>query len=339
MYSGFNSVGDSHMIKEPIDAVVMWVNGDDPAHRIKRRKFQDVIEDNHDDCGILEGRFIDVGEVRYCIYSIRKFAPWIRKIFLVTDDQCPGWLTEQKQAELQVTVVDHKVIFRDHLFFLPTFNTMSILSLLWKIPGIANNYITFNDDNFIISNVYPGDFFTGDKTVLRGGWKLQNPAFRKKLKRYLKLAIKNKGLKNTDWKIFDPHIFGAKLAGMDVKYFETIHAPHTWRKDVQESYYKLHPEVLDKNVRYRFRNKMQFGPSALCAHLLIKTGAAIENPGKDSVMIIPRKGGLKDNRQKFDNLSKSNTKFLCFQDLYFLQRENPVEYREAIEYLERTIMG
>ncbi len=323
---------------DPIDAVVMWVDGDDPAHQQKRIKFQEAAEENRTDCGTLEGRFTDVGEVKYCIYSIRKFAPWIRNIYLVTDDQRPGWLDERVKMELGVIVVDHTVIFRDHPAALPTFNTMSILSVLWKIPGIANRYINFNDDIFVIRPVHPDDFFRGEKTVLRGSWKLQDPPLARKLKRFIKLGLRNRGFANVDWKIHDPHIKGAQLAGVTGRYFETVHAPHTWRRDVQEDYYALHPEILDGNVRYRFRSKVQYGPSALCAHLLIRSGCAEETGGDDSVMIIPRKGGLKDNRWKFDQLGDGRIKFLCFQDLYYLKRENAAEFGEATAFLENTIM-
>ena len=57
-------------------------------------------------------------------------------------------------------------------------------------------------------------------------------------------------------------------------------------------------------------------------------------------MIIPRYGGLKDQRPKFDALKRGNhgKKFLCFQDLAFLKQENPEEFQEVIDWLEDTIM-
>jgi hypothetical protein len=323
----------------PIDAVVMWVDGNDPAHQKKRQKYLAEIESGYTDCATLEGRYIETGEIKYCIYSIRKFAPWIRHIYLVTDEQCPDWLTNDIKQELKVYVVDHKEIFRDHPDCLPTFNTMSILSVLWKIKGLSNKYISFNDDNFLIQNVIPEDFFKDDKTVLRGQWKIQKIPFIKKVKWLIKQILKKKNLKNIEWGISNPHIIGARVVGYDKMYFETTHAPHTWRIDVQRDYYEKFPDLLHENIKYRFRNRKQFGPSVIFTHLILKSGKAVELYGYDSLMIIPRKGGLKENKMKFHDLRSGNYKFLCFQDLYYLKRENYAEFKEVENYLNETILS
>src|SRR4030043_253137 len=176
----------SMSIAEPVDAVVTWVNGNEPVHRAKRLLYSQNAEQNVADFALTDWRFIDAGEVRYSIYSIRKFTPWIRNIYLVTDNQQPAWLTEDLQKRLNVKTIDHTIIFHDHLDCLPTFNNMSIGFLLFRIPGLANRYITFNDDNFIITPVTIDDFFIENKPVIRGKWYPQKKGLVKKMKRFVK---------------------------------------------------------------------------------------------------------------------------------------------------------
>ena len=73
---------------EKIDAVITWVDGDDPRHKAKRQAFTSsemVAEEN------VAGatRFSSLGEIFYCVASINRFAPWINKIYIVTDEQNP----------------------------------------------------------------------------------------------------------------------------------------------------------------------------------------------------------------------------------------------------------
>ena len=130
---------------EEIDAVVTWVNGQDPEHRKKKQTYIKKREAGSVAGTDVDGRFFEAGEVKYCIHSIRKFAPWIRNIYLVTDEQCPAWLTCQETLRLNISIIDHRIIFRDHPGSLPTFNSISIESLLWKIPGLSEKYIVFNE--------------------------------------------------------------------------------------------------------------------------------------------------------------------------------------------------
>lgn len=49
-------------------------------------------------------RFRDNEELRYSLRSIEKFAPWIRKVYIVTSGQIPYWLN-LKHPKLQVCSV------------------------------------------------------------------------------------------------------------------------------------------------------------------------------------------------------------------------------------------
>jgi len=112
------------------------------------------------------------------------------------------------------------------------------------------------------------------------------------------------------------------------------------KKSTQEEFYLKNPHLLGENIRYRFRNKKQFGPGVLFNHLEFRNGNVSVRSGEEVMLIIPRQGGLKDNRPKFETLLKTTKiKFLCFQDLVFLLRENPDEFREVTDFLYRRIIS
>ena len=67
----------------PIDALVPWVDGDDPVLRAKRQRYLDPSAARNDDVAGAT-RFKSIGEIRYCVASILRFAPFIRKIFIIT---------------------------------------------------------------------------------------------------------------------------------------------------------------------------------------------------------------------------------------------------------------
>ncbi len=81
--------------------------------------------------------------------------PWVRHVYVVTDRQVPPWLNVEHP---QLTVVDHREIFRDPSV-LPVFNSHAIESQLHHIPGLSEHYLYLNDDFFFGRPVQPELFF------------------------------------------------------------------------------------------------------------------------------------------------------------------------------------
>lgn len=325
----------------PIDVVIPWVEGSDPKHLEKRALYQKKPEKGANWAGLLNWRFVEVGEVKYAIYSIRRFAPWVRNIYLVTDDQCPDWLDNNKQKELNVQVIDHRVIFRDHLNALPTFNSISISTLFWKIPGISNHYISMDDDFFFVNSNYPEDFFINGRQVVRGYWTPHIPkAFNmvKSLWRHLFIRRNFKNFHLTQHN--NPHSRSGRTLGFKKTFFQPVHSPYTWRVDLQERYYTENPQLLSDSVSYRFRSKYQVEPISMASHLAIKNGLAIESKGDDCLLIIPDKEGLTNHKDRFNRIVErdDSIKVLCFQDLAYLRKVNPDAFNKAIDILNSIIL-
>jgi hypothetical protein len=142
----------------PIDVVYTWVDGSDPAWQARKTA---ALGHNSWLAGVNtqaanSSRFFSRDELRYSLRSLHCFAPWVRRVFIVTDDQVPGWLDVDHP---DVTVVDHREVFGD-TGRLPTFNSQAIESRLHRIPGLSEHFLYLNDDVFFGRPVTPDLFFT-----------------------------------------------------------------------------------------------------------------------------------------------------------------------------------
>jgi len=141
----------------PIDIVYTWVDGSDPnwiqeKESWRSKFFNDSIQELDNPAG--DQRFRQNDELYFSVLSVMKFAPWVRKIYIVTNGQRPSWLPNDLE---RISVITHEQLLDiDHL---PTFNSHVIESALHKIPGLSEHYIYFNDDILLNQNVTPDTFF------------------------------------------------------------------------------------------------------------------------------------------------------------------------------------
>ncbi|MEU1791745.1 stealth family protein [Streptomyces sparsogenes] len=143
-------------IRFPIDVVYTWVDGSDPAWRRRRAEVTACDADGpYHEQAANDARYANRDELRYSLRSLHMYAPWVRHIYLVTDDQVPPWLVGSHPG---ITVVDHREIFDDPRV-LPTFNSQAIETRLHHIEGLSEHFLYFNDDVFLGSPVTPQDFF------------------------------------------------------------------------------------------------------------------------------------------------------------------------------------
>ncbi|WP_372918926.1 Stealth CR1 domain-containing protein [Sandarakinorhabdus sp.] len=151
-----------------IDAVITWVNGDDPAHITKRLAHQPQAPRNAN--AINPHRWACNDELGYCLRSIANHAPWIGRIWIITDAQSPDLSGLPADLLARITIVDHLTLFAGFEAALPTFNSLAIETLLWRVPGLAEHFVYFNDDVFLTGPLARGDVFQSGAPVLRGAW-------------------------------------------------------------------------------------------------------------------------------------------------------------------------
>jgi len=129
---------------EEVDAVYLWVDGASASFR--NALAASVARVPHSDgTSLSTSRFRDNGELRYSLRSLECFAPWVRRVHIVTNGQVPAWLD---LSNPKVGIVEHEAIFpsRDDL---PTFNSNAIELQLHRIPGLSRRFLYLNDDVFL----------------------------------------------------------------------------------------------------------------------------------------------------------------------------------------------
>ena len=245
----------------PIDFIISWVDQDDPVWKAKYNRYSPDSRDEHSDV-----RYRDYGTLLYVFRSIEKYAPWVRKVFFVTDHQVPEWLNI---ANEKVVLVDHTDYIDSQ--FLPTFNSNVIELNYYKIPDLAEHFVCFNDDTLLNKTVKPTDFFADDgepKDSLAynaimpfsifdhthvNNLSIVNNYFSKKenvKKNFTKLF----NIKNYEWNIFS-------LLLLPWPKFTRFHDPHTplsFCKSSFKTLFKRYPQILESTCPQKFRSTMDY---------------------------------------------------------------------------------
>ena len=326
------------MRKEPIDAVITWVDGSDKAYADKLALYSRYLGIHCHEASA-PTRFNQCGEINYSVQSILRFAPWLRTIYILTDAQTPAilhQLADTPYAE-KVKLVDHNDIFSGYEQYLPTFNSLTIESLLWRIQGLANNFIYLNDDCFIIKPVSETDFFRDNKIVLRGRWRVQTEKkWRHYLQKYVSLCWNKKATAERNvHRIVQEN--SAKLAGWHKHFFQLPHAPFPLQRTIFETFFKKNPDILAQNLHYPFRDHQQFWALSLAHHLEIKQNNVVFD---NSLGVVTVNGAYHTCAKIQQRLAyadkKNNVAFACMQSI-----DGASEAMQAIlfDWLERRIVG
>ncbi len=136
-----------------IDIVFSWVDGSSAEfQRIRAKRMQSYVVGVGDDSA---ARYRQLDELKYALRSVYLYAPWIRRIFIVTDSPRPVWLDDHPL----VTLVPSEHFFVDPAN-LPTHNSHAIESQLHHIPGLSEHFLYSNDDMFFARPVGPEMFFS-----------------------------------------------------------------------------------------------------------------------------------------------------------------------------------
>ena len=136
---------------QQIDIVIPWVDGSDPEWQQEYRKYAalEMGRDNN-----TEIRYRDWDNLQYLFRGIEKFAPWVRKVHFITTGQKPQWLNLNAP---KLNFVRHEDFIPKE--YLPTFSVRPIELNLHRIEGLAEQFVYFNDDYFLLRPVKTERFF------------------------------------------------------------------------------------------------------------------------------------------------------------------------------------
>jgi hypothetical protein len=134
-----------------VDLIYLWCDGNDPEFIKERNKYITGKEFNY---GVQEQRFLENDELRYSIRSAMMYLPWIRNIFIVTNNQTPRWIDTN---DPRIRIINQKDLVDEGLN--PVFNSAAIEFGFYKIKDLSEHFIYANDDMFVGKHLEKSFFF------------------------------------------------------------------------------------------------------------------------------------------------------------------------------------
>lgn len=205
-----------------MDAVITYVDGCDP---LWQKDYAEYVGGS-----ILAKRFRDWGTLKFVFRGIQMHMPYIEKVHLVVarESQVPEWVDREN-----VHVVFHSDFIPAE--YLPTFNCNTLEMYLHRIPGLAEQYIYFNDDLFPLRDIAPDTFFRDGKVVVHHTRHiLALNLFKKLIRKSDSLAKKLAGVAGSPVFVRPQHTCSAML-----------------RSNCEEVFSKGRKEILDSLSRTR----------------------------------------------------------------------------------------
>jgi hypothetical protein len=131
-----------------IDFIIPWVNGDDPKWKSEFFKYSELDGDKRN------VRYRDWDNLQYWFRGVETFAPWVNKIHFITWGHYPKWLNIHHP---KLNLVKHSDYIP--MEYLPTFSSRTIELNMHRIKGLAEQFVYFNDDMFLLKPTKPDFFF------------------------------------------------------------------------------------------------------------------------------------------------------------------------------------
>mgnify|MGYP004454878401 CR=1 FL=1 len=213
--------------KIKIDMVYTWVDNKDPKWLEKKLAYSGECIDNNVNGNC---RYRDNDELKYSLRSLEKYANWINKIYIITDNQFPKWLNTDNK---RVKIIDHSEIMPKEC--LPVFNSNAIEHCISNIQNLSEYYLYGNDDMFFANKVSPSYFYHKD------GY----PYCRFSYKFDKDFDFYNRMCANTDYLI-------EKKFGKSLKMFYH-HNINAYRKSDVKNCIEMFKKEINETIKSRFR--------------------------------------------------------------------------------------
>lgn len=246
-----------------IDFVVLWVDGNDPAWQAEKAKYSGKSIDDSNSAN----RFRDWGLMPYWFRAVEQFAPWVRKVHFVTCGHVPEFLNLSAPKL-------HHVRHEDFMpaGSLPTFSSHALEMNLHRIPGLAEHFVYFNDDMFLLRPMSDTAFFQGGLPCTYGG---EYPVeLIGDLGIWQHAVVNNLGVVNAHFnKRESVRKYGKKYANPAYRWqdnirtqileklfpnyftgFKNLHAPAAYLKSTFDALWQAEPEILERTTMHKFRN-------------------------------------------------------------------------------------
>ena len=137
------------MEETKIDFVVTWLDSTDPEWQESYLKYRPDSKGFKKDA-----RFRNMDIFRYWFRAVEMYAPWVNKVYLVTNGKFPEWINKDNP---KLVLVKHEDYMPKEC--LPTFNSCAIELHMHKIKGLSEHFVYFNDDMYLNAPITPEHYF------------------------------------------------------------------------------------------------------------------------------------------------------------------------------------
>lgn len=310
-----------------IDVVYLWVDDQDPTWQKKRASYR---PDGESTISIAKSRFRQFDELVCSIQLLAANAPFVRRVFVVVDEQAPPLDLIKQKLPFEVILVNHTDFIPGK--YVPTFNSRAIAAHVHKISGLSEHFLLFNDDVFIASPSELEDWFDGDKLCLR---------FTDTVFPAQDSLEQNEVLYRARWKT---------KALADEKRWNVSdrmpqHSAFPLTKSVMAEIWKLFPIEMDQTSSAKFRSSQAVLPELLAFYYAIGNSLA-STPKNTSYKYVPMNeaSGL----APLIDLALKPNHFLsvCLNDVSVVSSANSISeralrarYRRTLAFLIYTFSG
>lgn len=318
---------------EKIDLVYTWVDGNDKRHIAKRFKFLKKMH-VHQPSNHNNNLYVEHNELKYSLRSVEKFANWINKIYIITDDQVPKWLNTDNQ---RIKIIDHKDIIPKNA--LPSFNSNAIECCIKNIPDLSEKFIYNNDDYFFLSKVSPAMFFN-DKQIKNYVNK----------KRYVIINKKRKHIQNiyTNYCKNSIQLLNKHFGNINKFNHKLMHCTTAYLKSDVLECCKIFKHEVDDTINCHFRQTQNINFEQLFTGFSVGKGNGeyiLENADENIFIRIFRfifnkkvkancfYGKMKHIRKTIRKIRKSDAKLACINDDSNLKERNYQIYNNYMQSL------
>jgi hypothetical protein len=301
--------------REKIDVVYTWVDGSDPSFLEALKKFGDGEPTSSDPFVAGARRFRDNNELRYSLRSLEAYAPWVDRVFLVTNGVLPKWI-DTSHPRLQL--VSHHEIFPNPED-LPTFSSCAIETHLHRIPTLSRRFLYLNDDYFLGRSTRIEDFTGGlGLQKIRFDWEL--PRSRTEGDVFSRALAWNRELLR--------EAFGDKT------FHFPIHGPILYDREWLAELNNKWAQEFEVNSRARFRHEKMLLINTLYAHTMVQNNRAeaVMSAGDEDYRFIMFWEPLEKTLAALANLKEKRPAFFAINDDW----DGPEEIKDRIlnEFLE-----
>lgn len=322
---------------EDIDFVVTWVDSNDVKWQEKYNKYAPEKKTIYNDAT----RYEDYGTFKYWFRSVEKYAPWVHKIFVITDDQAPEWLDANNP---KIELVNHKDYIDPQ--YLPTFSSDVIELNIPNIPNLSEQFVLFNDDFYLNDFVKPEDFFINGVPVDLGTFQPIIPTtnFTHTILNDLLVINRNfsyrKILKQNFSKYFTLKYGVRRLlsAATTLPYQRIIgffdgHVATPYLKSNFKKALELAPDELEKTCLAKFRTESNINHWLVRYYQFCLGNFIPQSPSFGAFY------ELESYNQFLNDFKNNHHKILCINDGGYQGKENQIGMSKLQEFFEDTFVN